>query len=287
MIVNPAKISRCQDHLPRIATCPATSRDSKAEREPPGVFPGSTSAGVGVGNEAGRQDWMLPSILTTMKPTRKRPSASSGGAKPSVAKPGKPTKLRIIGGEMRGRLIDYHGASFTRPMKDNIRENLFNILGQAIRGSICFDLFAGTGALSFESLSRGASASVMIEQNRRAVSFIERTAAKLGVADRIELLTGDTFRLAGPRLASPEDDTPWIVFLCPPYALWESSLAELQRLIRQSLENAPLGSVLVAEMEKSFDPEQLPPGQWDFRVYGGTRLGFIEAEARCGLQLDR
>ena len=171
-------------------------------------------------------------------------------------------------------------------MKDNIRENLFNILGRAVRGSICFDLFAGTGALSFESLSRGASSAVMIEQDRRAVSFIQRTADTLGVANRIELLTGDTFRLAGSRLSSPEDDTPWMVFLSPPYALWDSSLEELKRIIRQTLDNAPLGSVLVAEMEKSFDPERLPRGQWDFRVYGSTRLGFIEAEARCGLNLE-
>ena len=231
---------------------------------------------------------MNDTILASMKQSRKRRTGSSSGAKPPATKPPKPpkpTKLRIIGGEMRGRLIDYHGASVTRPMKDNIRENLFNILGQATRGAICFDLFAGTGALSFESLSRGASSAVMIEMDRRAVSFIQRTADTLGVTNRIELLTGDTFRLAGPRLSSPEEDTPWIVFLCPPYALWESSLEELKRIIRQTLDNAPLGSVLVAETEKSFDPERLPPGDWDFRLYGGTRLGFIEPEARCGLNL--
>ena len=186
---------------------------------------------------------------------------------------------------MRGRLIDYHGESFTRPMKDNIRENLFNILGQSIRGAICFDLFAGTGALSFESLSRGARSAVMIERDRRAVVSIEKTAESLGVRDRIKLLTGDAFRLAGSQLTSPDEDTPWIVFLCPPYALWQESLEELNRIIRQTLEHAPLGSVLVAETEKSFDPERLPKGEWDFRVYGGTRLGFIEAEARCGLRL--
>lgn len=170
-------------------------------------------------------------------------------------------------------------------MKDNIRENLFNILGRAIRGSICFDLFAGTGALSFESLSRGARSAIMIEQDRRAVSFIEKTAGALGVSDRIELLTGDAFRLSAARLASPDDDTPWIVFLCPPYALWEESLDQLKQIIHRTLEHAPLGSVLVVEMEKSFDEGRLPQGDWDFRVYGGTRLGFIEPEARCGLRL--
>lgn len=186
---------------------------------------------------------------------------------------------------MRGRLIDYHGAAITRPMKDNIRENLFNILGRSVRGAICFDLFAGTGALAFESLSRGACEAVMIERDRRACGFIEKTAESLGVADRIELLFGDAFRLAGTKLALPEQDTPWVVFLCPPYAFWEECLENLNRIILQTLDAAPLGSVLVVETELGFDPERLPAGNWDFRVYGGTRLGFIEAEARCGLYL--
>ena len=212
-------------------------------------------------------------ILGQMRRTRK------------PGKPPRPTKLRIIGGEMRGRPIEYHGASFTRPMKDNIRENLFNILGPSVRGSICFDLFAGTGALGFEALSRGASSAVMMEQNRRAAGFIQQTADRLGVGDRVDLLIGDAFHLALPRLCDPQDDTPWIVFLCPPYSLWEESLESLNRIIRQTMQHAPLGSVLVAETEKRFDPDRLSSGSWDFRVYGGTRLGFLEAEARCGFNL--
>jgi 16S rRNA (guanine966-N2)-methyltransferase len=71
--------------------------------------------------------------------------------------------------------------------------------------------------------------------------------------------------------------------LCPPYVLWNESLDELNRLIQLTLENAPPGSVLVAETEKSFDVDRLPAGDWDFRVYGGTRLAFIEPAMRCGL----
>lgn len=220
-----------------------------------------------------------------MKPTRKQKTSGGGRSVRAPAKAVKPKKLRVIGGEMRGRAIAYHGESFTRPMKDNIRENLFNILGRRMRGSICFDLFAGTGALSFESLSRGAISAVAIEQDRRAVAFMQKTADTLGVADRISLRTGDTFRLAPQLLMPPDDDTPWVVFLSPPYALWTDRLDDLNRIIQTTLTHAPLGSVVVVETEKTFDADRLTKGSWDFRIYGGTRLGFIEPEVQCGLNL--
>ena len=207
-------------------------------------------------------------------------SGQSGGTKAA-----KPTKLRVIGGDMRGRIIHYHGEEFTRPMKDNLRETLFNILGRAVKGAICFDLFAGTGAMAFESLSRGAASSVLVEQNRQAVKFIKKTADSLDVESRMRMVTGDAFRLAGNLLAPPMDDTPWVVFLCPPYVLWEESLSELNRIIQLTLDNAPPGSVLVAETEKKFDAAKLPPGEWDFREYGATRLAFIEPAMKCGLRM--
>lgn len=220
---------------------------------------------------------------------RPKGRATGGGGRSSGAassgKTSKPIKLRIIGGDMRGRTIHYHGETFTRPMKDNIRENLFNILGRAVRGAVCFDLFAGTGALGFESLSRGASSVVMVEQNRQAIRYIERTAESLQIEKRTRVITGDTFRMASSLLAPPQEDTPWIVFVCPPYALWTESLELLNRIIQATLDNAPPGSVLMAETERAFDPKQLPQGDWDFREYGGTRLAFIEPAMRCGLNL--
>jgi 16S rRNA (guanine966-N2)-methyltransferase len=181
----------------------------------------------------------------TIKPSGSSKSKHAGGSKSS-----KPTKLRVIGGDMRGRIIHYHGEEFTRPMKDNIRENLFNILGKAVKGAICFDLFSGTGAMAFESLSRGAVSAVLVEQNRQAVKFINKTADTLDLQSRLRVVTGDTFRLAANLLKPPQDDTPWIVFLCPPYILWEESLESLNRMIQLTLDHAPPGSVLVAETEK-------------------------------------
>ena len=221
---------------------------------------------------------------------RKNRQTTTGGAKSTKKNRDQqtqatPTKLRIIGGHHRGRLIDYHGADFTRPMKDNIRENLFNILGPSIRGRLAFDLFAGTGALAFEALSRGAQSAVMVEQNRQAVQFLKRTSETLDLVERSTVIHGDAFLAGAAQLSAPDDDTPWVVFLCPPYALWESMLSELKGLMARFWEHAPIGSVLVAETEKGFDPDLLPKANWDFRVYGNTRLGFIESEPVCGLRM--
>ena len=198
----------------------------------------------------------------------------------------KTANLRIIGGDMGGRTVTYHGEEFTRPMKDNIRENLFNILGRAIKGAIAFDLFAGTGALGFESISRGAASAVLIEQNRMAGKQIAKTAETLGIEARIKLITTDTFRVAEALLAPPAQDTPWVVFLSPPYVLWEEELDKLNGIIRAALSNAPPGSVIMAETEKAFDTDRLPVGPWDFRSYGKTTLGFIEPANQCGLVLN-
>ncbi len=186
---------------------------------------------------------------------------------------------------MRGRTIVYHGEEFTRPMKDNIRENVFNILHRAAKGAICFDLFAGTGAMAFESISRGADSAIVVEQNRRAIRFIRETAESLEIESKIRLVNADTFGVAGMLLGPPSTDTPWIVFLCPPYILWHESLEQLCEIIRTVQVNAPPGSVLMVETEKSFDQDKLPAGDWDRRTYGNTTLGFIEPAQVCGMNL--
>lgn len=203
-----------------------------------------------------------------------------------AAKRVKPAKLRIIGGSMRGRTVTYHGEQFTRPMKDNIRENLFNILGKdVLKGAIAFDLFSGTGALAFESISRGASSAVLVEQNRLAMKEIRKTAESLDIDKKLQLITSDTFHVAQSLLGQPQQDTPWVVFLCPPYAFWNDRLSDMNQIIRSGLTHAPPGSVIVTETDFSFDVEGLPPGPWDFRTYGKITLGFIEPANRCGMVL--
>lgn len=200
---------------------------------------------------------------------------------------GKPTKLRIIGGDMRGRPVTYHGEEFTRPMRDSVRENLFNILGRACRGTIAFDLFAGTGVLGLESISRGSTSAVLVEPMRKAFAQIRDTTERLGIEDKVRLVMGDAFALADQLLkpSSPEDDTAWIVFLSPPYRMWTDPelYPKLKSIILRVQQYAPPGSVLVVETDNTFDLEQLPPGDWDIRTYGITHLAFLEPGNVCGL----
>lgn len=238
---------------------------------------------------------ILAQMTQHNKPRRKnrRPDELAGSAaKPKKPPKKQPVKLRIIGGDMRGRTVVYHGADFTRPMKDSVRESLFNIIGPRIRGTHVIDPFAGTGAVTFEAISRGASRAVMVERNRNAHRFLVSTAETLGIAGRIKILMGDGFRI-GARLLEPMpsdaelDDTPRILFLCPPYAMWrsESDGRALAGLIHAGIQNSPPGSLIVAETDKH-DPESvLPEAQWDHRVYGGTRLSIVESELVCGLRM--
>src|SRR3990167_7240418 len=95
-------------------------------------------------------------------------------------------RVRIIGGEWRSRQLQFPDATDLRPTPDSVRETLFNWLGQRLDGKICLDLFAGSGALGFEALSRGAAQVVMVEKDRQALQSLRENAAKLW-ASRLEL----------------------------------------------------------------------------------------------------
>ena len=219
---------------------------------------------------------------------RRQHELTSDAPKPKKPAKKPPVKLRVIGGELRGRSVVYHGADFTRPMKDSVRESLFNIIGPRVRGAHVIDLFAGTGAVSFEAISRGAASGVMIERHKSAHRFLVSSAQTLGINERLRILFGDAFRI-GPRVLEPlaadgePDDTPRIVFLCPPYAMWRSDGESLAGMIRAAMQNSPPGSLVIAETDKHDDESLLPDANWDHRVYGGTRLSLVESELLCGL----
>src|SRR5437868_14777408 len=102
-----------------------------------------------------------------MAKRKSRPEAASGGSDEAVV------GLRIIGGSRRGRKLQYSGDVRTRPMKDRVREAVFNLLGPQIAGSHAIDLFAGTGALGLEAISRGASKATFIERHLPTAKLIE------------------------------------------------------------------------------------------------------------------
>ncbi len=143
-----------------------------------------------------------------MSPLRKRGHAPAAGSRA-----GHRNRVRIIGGEWRSRLIDFEDAEGLRPTPDRVRETLFNWLGQDLTGWRVLDLFAGSGVLGFEALSRGAASAVLVDRSRGAVERLRATAAALGT-DRAELLHCDALEF----LARPGGSAFDVVFVDPPYA---------------------------------------------------------------------
>ena len=137
------------------------------------------------------------------------------------------SRVRIVGGTWRSRLIEVPKLPGLRPTPDRVRETLFNWLGQDLDGLRCLDLFAGTGVLGFEAASRGAAQVTLIERDPRAVAALRATAQSLG-ASQVEVVRADAVEFA--RSTSRKFD---LVFLDPPYrqGLLEKIEPALERLL--------------------------------------------------------
>ncbi len=155
-------------------------------------------------------------------------------------------KVRLIAGKWRSRKLDVMSISGLRPTPDRARETLFNWLSPYIEGADCLDLFAGTGALGFEAMSRGAASVVMVERNKQAVNNLKLQADKLGAVG-LEIFCSDSINwLGGCR------KTFDIVFIDPPYQ---------DRLLHRSLEKLVAGgclkdmALIYVESDKEIDIE--------------------------------
>ncbi len=194
------------------------------------------------------------------------------GRQPRKQKPSvQPTTLRIIGGRLRGSAIQYHGDPRTRPMKDRVREAAFNLIGPQVVGTFVIDLFAGTGVLALEALSRGAGSALLIERHFPTVRLIERNAESLGVSDRVTVFAGDTFIWARRQQSTTADRLPeaeHLVFCSPPYDLYVSRTEDMLQLIATVAALSPPGSMLIVESDANFDAALLPACcSWDIRTY--------------------
>jgi len=129
-------------------------------------------------------------------------------------------EIRIIAGKWRGRKIQFPTVTGLRPTPNRIRETLFNWLAPYIHDARCLDLFTGSGALGFESLSRGAAYVLCLEKNREAAEMLRKNAERLNV-DTMEIQEKDALVwLTKPSQPSLNSNTPFdIIFVDPPYAL--------------------------------------------------------------------
>lgn len=205
-----------------------------------------------------------------------------GGTDPRKADHQLAGKVRIIAGSHRGRTLVYRGDPITRPMKDRTREALFSRLGGMFDGGIAIDLFAGTGVLALESISRGATEAWTFELDSKAAADIRNSAKQLGLDTQVNVRCGDTFLLADhliQQLKQSLHSAPWLVFVCPPYSLWADKSDEMRELLQRICTAAPSGSSIVVELEEKTNLDVLPQSlEWDVRLYRPAQVAIAEVE---------
>lgn len=183
------------------------------------------------------------------------------------------TGLRITGGEKRGRKLFSPPKDSIRPASDMIRQAVFNMLTGELEGREFNDIFAGTGIVGIEALSRGAKRAIFVENDRRRVDLIKRNLAHVGLVREGDVRLADAFLWA--RHFRPSGG-PTIVFLGPPYELFAAP--ELQRtldLVARVQASLRPDDILVLQFAQEIPEESLPgaEGWYRLRKYGKTRVG--------------
>jgi 16S rRNA (guanine966-N2)-methyltransferase len=163
-------------------------------------------------------------------------------------------KLRIIGGEHRSRIVEFDPAAGVRPTPDRVRQTLFDWLAPIIAGARCLDLFAGSGVLGLEALSRGAGHVTFVETGAPQAAAIRAALAKLGVAARAEVRNEDALAFLRHRPLIPGGQEFDIAFLDPPFdtELLAPALGALPRVLNP-------GARIYAEWHRA-DALPWPPG---------------------------
>jgi 16S rRNA (guanine966-N2)-methyltransferase len=173
--------------------------------------------------------------------------------------------MRIIAGEFRSRRLKTLPGMALRPTSDRLRETLFNVLSDAVRGAVFVDCYAGSGAVGLEALSRGASQAIFIEQFKGSLGVLRDNIATLGVERRARVIEGPASK-GLQRIGDPQ-----IVFLDPPYAAAEEYRKSLEALVGS-------GALIVVEhaaRDKLVAPEGLSLQR--FLPQGDSALSFFAA----------
>jgi 16S rRNA (guanine(966)-N(2))-methyltransferase RsmD len=180
------------------------------------------------------------------------------------------TQLRIVAGTLRGRKLTCNVNPTLRPTPQMVREALFSLLGNAVPERPFLDVFAGTGVVGIEALSRGAGRATFIERDFRLLAEVEGHLRQFGVFDEAVLVRADVYRWA-ERWQPPAE--PVNVFISPPFADFEHRLDDLLKLIAEFQAKVAEGSVLVLQAEHSVSLDELPAReQWEDRRYGRNHL---------------
>jgi len=175
--------------------------------------------------------------------------------------------MRVVGGALRGRRLEAPAGRRTRPTADRVREALFSILGP-LEGLSALDLFAGSGALGIEALSRGAAAALFVDDDRRAVAAVRANLTRLGLDARVIRRDALAF------LSAPVGAPFGLVFLDPPY----SSPPHMAERLAQRLPAVVTPDARIVSESDKRAPLALSLPIVDERIYGDTRLAVHRAE---------
>jgi 16S rRNA (guanine966-N2)-methyltransferase len=206
--------------------------------------------------------------------TKRRNVGSEPGAK-------EPVGLRIIGGKFRGRKLQYTGDNRIRPMKDRVREAVFNLIGPAVKGMYVIDLFGGTGAMTIEAMSRGAAAATVIEIHFPTAALLKQNLESLDLLPICRLCKTDAFFWTKNESEHPAKDSAWIIFCSPPYDFYINRQAEMLDMLNRLITAAPAGSIFVIESDSRFDMNLLPivPEPHRIRTYPPAAIAIFTKQS--------
>ena len=222
------------------------------------------------------QGKFVPSINVTPEP-KKKPAAKSKRNVGSEPRAKDAVGLRIIGGRFHGTRLQYIGDNRVRPMKDRVREAVFNLIGPTVKGKHVIDLFSGTGALCIEAISRGAVSGTVIELHLPTAALLRKNLESLDLLGIVELRKTDAFYWAKNKAEHPQGP-PWIVFCSPPYDFYIERRTEILELLENLRRSAPAESVFVIESDNRFDVSLLSfaDGAIRARSYPPAEISVIE-----------
>lgn len=191
--------------------------------------------------------------------------------------------MRVISGSARGKKLKMVPGDSTRPIMDRVKENLFNIIGAAVYDAVWLDLFAGTGQVGIEALSRGAEEVVFVDLTRAAIRTIQQNLDATRLKDRARVIQGNAFNVL-KQIREQGESRFDLIFIAPPQykQMWVEALkiadADPAALLR------PDGQIIVQidpkeRRDVTLDLERLE--LVDERKYGRTLLLFYELSIHC------
>jgi 16S rRNA (guanine966-N2)-methyltransferase len=180
-------------------------------------------------------------------------------------------RMRIIAGEWKGRRLKTVKGLKTRPTSDKIKGAIFNILGDKVLNARVLDLFAGTGNLSFEALSRGAKQAVLVEKNNSAWEVLKENRALSGAEERTLIYKMDAYCF----LQQNQQEKYNLIFLDPPYH--QGMVDKVLSVLRRNTLLHPFGVIIIETASDEELPKDILPFELRLtRAYGDTKIWFLQ-----------